>query len=324
MIKPDHLIIRYLSNEATAAEQEQLFEWVSQSPANQKVFNDYIRVWKSERKPDSRFNMENGLQLLNSRIDAFEETEKKKRAFWNVWNVAAAVLLLTISGFTLYQYGIFAHEDHVKSLLSEKTAGDAVMAVTLTDGSLVTLNERATLKYPSSFQGGTREVYLTGEAFFNVTKDPLKPFVIHANGTTTTVLGTSFNINASVDSVVISVATGRVQVSDGKRVELLRPYEKVSVTGNTFYKTQSDLSELNWNPRVLEFNDLSLARAAELIAAYYEMPVAFQNEKIKTCTITGKFRNQKLQTILDAIEFSTDVQSKIENNTIVFFGKGCH
>lgn len=323
-MNPEHLIVRYLSNEATPAEQEQLFDWVSQNPENKKVFDDYVSLWSVRQNASRQFNVQSGLSRLNDRINDFEKQEQRKHAFWNVWNMAAAIVLLVVSGFTLYFNGIAAFEDHAQSLLSETSATDQLSVVALSDGSVITLNKQATLKYPATFDAKTREVYLSGEAFFQVAKDSSKPFVIHANGITTTVLGTSFNVKASADSVTVSVATGKVRVSDGRQTQLVMPYERVLYSDATFTKSSSDLSELNWNSRVLEFNDITLGQAAELISQFYEIQVTFQHEKLKNCVITGKFKNQRLETVLQAIEFSTDVHSDVKNNSVLLFGKGCH
>ncbi len=322
-MNPEHLIVRYLSNEATPAEQEQLFDWVSQNPQNKKVFDEYVSLWSVRHKQGPLFNVQSGLTRLNERINAYEEQEGKKTAFWNVWNMAAAVVLLLVSGFTLYFFGISAFESHAKALLSETSAADQQAVLTLADGSIITLNKQATLKYPAVFDSKTREVYLSGEAFFKVAKNSLAPFVIHTGNVTTTVVGTSFNIRASADSVMVSVATGKVVVSDGKQMEVLKPYEKLLSANQVFFKTQTDLSELNWNGRALEFKDINLSQAAELISQFYEVQVAFTEEKLKKCTITGKFRNQKLETVLQAIEFSTGVHSKVRGDTVVLSGKGC-
>ena len=322
-LKPDHLIVRYLSNEASPAEQEQLFEWVSRSKENQKVFNEYINLWSSQQKPNTTFNLETGLHKLNQRIDAFEDTENKKTVFWNRWNIAAAVILLIVSGFVLFHNGIFTYQDHLQSLQKETVAGNEMRQVKLGDGSQITLNRQSSLTYPEVFIAGTREVYLEGEAFFEVTKDSLRPFIVHANGTTTTVLGTSFNINALGKAVVVSVATGKVKVSDGDQTEILKADEKVTCENNTLKKELSDLSELSWNGRLLEFNDLTLAQAAEKLSAYYEVSVRFDQAAVKACRITGKFKNKKLETVLEAIRFSTEVHVKMEDSTVVFSGKGC-
>ena len=322
-LKPDHLIVRYLSNEATPGEQEQLFDWVSRSKENQKVFNEYVNLWSSQDSSLGKFSLENAFRNLNSRIDAFEESEKKKTVFFNRWNIAAAIVFLIVSGFVLFHTGVFSYQKHQQSLLKEITASVKREKVTLSDGSVITLNAQAKFQYPEAFIAGTREVYLSGEAFFEVAKDSLRPFIIHANGTTTTVLGTSFNVNATQEAVIVSVATGKVSVSDGKQTAVLFPFEKASCRNQKLYKEKTDLSELEWNDRILRFNDTNLQRAAELISKEYNVSVIFNNESLKNCLITGKFKNQKLENILKAIEFSNDVQFAVQGNAVTLSGKGC-
>lgn len=322
-LKPDHLIVRYLSNEATPAEQEKLFDWVSRSKENQKVFNEYVNLWSSQDNRIGKFNLEKGLKDLNSKIDVFEESEKKKTVFWNRWNIAAAIVLLMVSGYVLFHNGIFSFREHQQLLLVEKSAADKREKFTLSDGSVITLNKSARLQYPEAFIADTREVYLSGEAFFEVAKDSLRPFIIHANGITTTVLGTSFNVNATGKTVIVSVATGKVKVSDGRLDEILQPYEKAVYRDQKLSKEATDFSELDWKERILQFNDTNLQQAAEMIAEEYNVSINFKNEAVQKCLITGRFKNQKLENILQAIEFSNDVTYVREGNTILLSGKGC-
>lgn len=322
-LKPDHLIVRYLSNEATPAEQEKLFDWVSRSKENQRIFNEYVNLWSNTDKTNNSFNLDQALGKLNDRIDEFEVAEKKKTVFWNRWNLAAAIALLIVSGFVLFHTGVFTHREHLQSLMQEITT-DSTTYVTLADGSVITLNKNSTLRYPETFVAATREVYLTeGEAFFKVAKDPTKPFIIHTNDITTKVVGTSFNIRSSTDEVVVSVATGKVEVSDGKQTETLLPYERTIYRNQTFKKEATTLAELEWMERKLIFSDTPLEDAARQIEEHFEVTVNFKNEALKKCQITGKFKNQSLETVLNAIAFSSDVTYKIELDTVTLSGTGC-
>lgn len=324
-LKPDHLIVRYLSHEATPAEQEKLFEWVSRNKENQRVFNEYVNLWSNTDKSGSTFNFEQAASKLNARIDAFEETEQKKTVFWNRWSLAAAVLLLMVSGFVLFQTGVFAHKEHLQSLMRELTSGNTTLEATLPDGSIVTLNKNSVLRYPEAFVAGTREVQLTrGEVFFKVSKDAEKPFIIHTNDITTTVVGTSFNIESSADEIIVSVATGKVNVSNGTQTESLLPNEKITYSKQSFRKETTTLAELDWLNRTLVFEDASLEEVARKLEEHFEVTIAFKNEKLKRCQITGAFRNQSLETILKAIAFSNDVTFEIKSDTVTLSGTGCN
>ena len=96
------------------------------------------------------------------------------------------------------------------------------------DGSVITVNKNSTLSYPSEFKGKTREVALNGEAFFKVTPNKEKPFIIHVNDVTVRVVGTSFNIRSEKGKTEVIVETGIVQVTKNKRTVSLLPKRKDS------------------------------------------------------------------------------------------------
>jgi ferric-dicitrate binding protein FerR (iron transport regulator) len=322
--RSDYLIVRYLSNEATPEEQERLFNWVADNKRNQKLFNEYISLW-SNNPQEHAFNVELGLEKLNARIDVFDEAEKKRSLFWNRWNIAAAITLLIASGFVLFYMGRQAYHQHELSLLKKYTAGEhSIAKLTLSDSSVVTLNAKASLQYPESFQGNTREIYLKGEAFFEVEKDSLHPFIIHIGDLTTTVLGTSFNVNAQEDNIIVTVATGKVLVSNNNQTETLLPYEKVTYHQEAFRKEKTDLtSELSWNDRSITFLDTPLEQAAVQLSKYFDVKIYFDNDSLKKCVITGKFKNKPLDDILNALEYSVGLHYQKEGNKITFSGKGC-
>lgn len=327
-LKPDHLIVRYLSNEASAEEQEQLFEWISRSPENHRIFNEYINAWSSHAKPKDLFDARKGLKAVNARIDAWEEDrqEQRKVIFLNRWSIAAAIVLLIVSGFVFMRSTNFLFQQKAEQtqLLEAKAGSDTLQKVTLPDGSVITLNKNASLQYPETFGSASREVHLTGEAFFEVAGDSLKPFRIHTHEVTTTVLGTSFNIRAATHEIVISVATGKVKVSNGKQNETLKPYEKVTYRDQGFMKQSTTLAELDWTDRALIFEDATLEEAAKKIAKHFDVSVSFKNEALKRCLITGKFKNQSLETVLNVIAFSNDMQYVIKDDAVVLSGKGCN
>lgn len=322
-LKPDHLIIRYLSNEASAIDQEHLFDWVSRSQENQKVFNAYVAAWtKQTHTPDS-FDLERALGRLNTKIDAYEMQENKKTVFWNRWNIAAAVIFLITAGFILYLTGKSAYQTHADALLTEFVTTAKRDTIMLRDGSVVTLNINSALRYPETFSATNREVYLTGEAFFEVARDSSKPFIIHTRNITTKVTGTSFNINTTASRIIVSVATGSVNVSDGSATEVLKPFEKIVYAGNVFSKTSTDLSELAWHDRTLRFNETPMEEVIEKLAQHYDVRIILKNEALKRCSLTGKFTNEPLDAILQAMEYSLGAHASHVNDTIILFGKGC-
>jgi transmembrane sensor len=322
---PLHLIIRYLANEATDEEQEQLLAWVSKDPDHQKIFQEYSERWEQKNRMHRAFDLEKGLRALNSRIDQLEQETPRP---WFTWRkLAAAVILMVVAGGAIgLSLALIQPAGQRVSYFEHSTLPGERTTIALADGSRVQLNAGASIRFPQQFEASQREVYLTGEAFFTITKDPSRPFIIHAGGITTTVLGTSFNINARPDRVSVTVATGKVRVSDGTRTAMLLPKDKVICDKRTMLmeKLVADLDqELAWTTNTLMFEDTDLFTVAGMLEQWYGVRVIIENESLRNCLITGTFKNESLNHILEALAFSTGIRYEQHNKEVKFTGKGC-
>lgn len=169
--------------------------------------------------------------------------------------------------------------------------------VTLSDGSIIHLNSGSVLKYPKNFSGATREVYLEGEAFFEVAKDKKHPFIIHTSKMDTKVIGTSFNIRAYPNHRIqeVSVLTGKVSVSsidNNKKIALL-PGQKITVSNqdNTL-KTHNDINKITigaWRNNILVFENTPINELIENIEINYGIEVEFNNNSSKNIQISARF-----------------------------------
>jgi transmembrane sensor len=322
---PTNLIVRYLSNEATEQEKKALLDWIAEDISHQKIFLEWSASWE-HNTPRKEFDLSSGLQKFNLRIDACEEEQKKTRSLsWQ--KIAASLAIFLAAGIAIYVLGKYSESRSEEVTYTEQHASsNEQVSIKLSDGSIVQLNSNASLKYPETFKGFKREVYLTGEAFFEIEKDSLHPFIIHTGEFSTHVLGTSFNINATGNNVIVSVATGKVRVMQGDNMQVLLPNEKVkySRANHTILKGHADLDrELAWKSHTLILEDILLAEAAEKIEQQYGVTIHFKNESIKQCRITGKYKNQPIENVLRAINFSTGIQYSIAGQTITLYGKGC-
>jgi transmembrane sensor len=325
---PEQLIIRFLSNEATSDEQDELFDWINRDPKNQKVFQEYYSLWNKKVDAVPAFQMKRGLQKLNSRIDAFEVEKKKNlrpRLQWQ--KLAAAVLLLTATGLGLWSLTTSFYKPGVEIVYHTAIGkNDRSTVIILPDHSEVRLNARSTLKYPEKFSGSHREVFLTGEGFFNITRDETHAFIIHTAGMDTEVLGTSFNIKEDGLNSIVTVATGKVKVSGAGQTQILMPHQKILYDRQfrvmKTIATNTD-EELSWIQNTIVFNDTDLLTASKTLQDWYDVKIHLDNNTIGKCRITGKFKNESLQHILEAIAFSTGVKFKINNKTVQLSGDGC-
>jgi ferric-dicitrate binding protein FerR (iron transport regulator) len=190
------------------------------------------------------------------------------------------------------------------------------------------------LSYPANFTGKAREVYLTGEAFFDVAHNKERPFMVHTGRFVTKVLGTAFNIRAydTDPEVRVIVARGKVQVqnetgSQNSTLGVLLPGEqlivnKVSATASLAKVNVDDA--LEWKNDDLKFENITLEKAAQIFSRHYEIQIQFKNKTLLNCRFTGDFSNDNLVQALDVICALTNATWKKDGSGVVWIeGKGC-
>jgi ferric-dicitrate binding protein FerR (iron transport regulator) len=190
--------------------------------------------------------------------------------------------------------------------------------VILPDGSRVWLNAASSLKFPTAFTGNQRDVELTGEAYFEVAKNPSKPFTVNVNALNVKVLGTHFNINAYADedNIKTTLLEGLVQLTSGNSHNLLKPDEQGIVKGNNIRVVEVDAERaVAWKNGFFDFNRASIRDIMKQLSRWYNIEVAY-NGKISDDEFVGRIeRNVKLSQVLHVLELS-HVHFKIEDKKI--------
>jgi transmembrane sensor len=237
----DILFQLYLANKATDAELDELLQ-LAPDKVNEaeilRIFNETLDQYQGEEG----VRAEKRLEILNRVRAAGSATRSPVRRDTNwrrlKWMIAASLTIIIAAG-------IFVYPDYSKKQDDTIPADKTVTLygkdyVRLPDGSVVTLKEGSTLTYTRRYGKDTREVTLTGEAFFDVAHNPLTPFKVRTGKLVTTVLGTAFNIKVTVgDKVTVTVSRGEVAVSDGRTTYgTLLPNEQIAVNtqSNEFTK----------------------------------------------------------------------------------------
>jgi ferric-dicitrate binding protein FerR (iron transport regulator) len=200
----------------------------------------------------------------------------------------------------------------------------------LPDGSKVILNKNSELSYGDSFGVISREVTLTGEAYFDIQHDVSRPFQVHTGKVMTTVRGTAFNVKAPLqeNKIIVTVKRGKVDVGDDNHTyETLAPNEEIAVNTTTysFVKTKlhSDVAFV-WTSNFVILDEVGMDEAAAIISAHYNVNVALGNDQLKYCRITSTFlNNEKLWDVLDAISTAINATFTMKGDEVVIHGKGC-
>ncbi len=323
---------RILADEATPGQREELEVWMQESHQNRELFMQVRKDWQSadSLKDKTKYNVdaawENQKQrILNNEQKSFAEPTVYSHNFRRTFARVAALVLLLIATGAVFFY--FQHNQPAKELLATGN-GTEQQEVRLPDGSVVVLNQGATLKYPETF-GKIRNVTLTGEAFFQVTKNPDRPFVIDAGDATITVLGTSFNVNSSPvnKEVEVFVETGKVKVAPVGNQEkpiILVPGYIGRVSGDKTEKLRNtDQNYMAWKTRQMIFRDTPLPEVVNTIERVYHVDVELNGDNLKNCRFSSTFIRQDLKLVLEVLSTTFDLRIKQDNNKIVLTGNGC-
>jgi len=197
---------------------------------------------------------------------------------------------------------------------------------------LVTLNALSTLSYPKNFIGKTREVFLSGEAFFDVAKDHNHPFIVHTNQSDIQVLGTAFDIKSYKNDPQFEATLfrGSIQATlkDNPTVKvILKPTDKLliqhisySLTKETYFDDSNTLNiETAWMNNKLVFKNEPFEQLANSLERKYGNNIFFKNDVLKSIKFTGEFEKEDINQILLSLQIVTRFNYKISGNNIYIF-----
>lgn len=196
--------------------------------------------------------------------------------------------------------------------------------LTLHDGSKVILNSGSRLRYVKNFEADKRILYLTGEAFFEVMKDSVRPFSVITGDVVTTAVGTSFNISAYANEVQnISLLTGTVAVEvkmNSSKSVLLEKGEglKVNLESGKVNKGPFNLDqEIGWTQKKIIFEQVKLTQAIRVIENWYGVKCIFQNKPNPALLLSGIFQDETLENVLGGLSYSARFDFEIKEDIVL-------
>lgn len=278
---------------------------------------------KRGEEPDADHLEESKLKIFG-RISSKNRRNTKIRQFFIFSRqYAAAVALVGIVFFAVYfSSGL---PDQEAEWMVKTTEIGMRSTITLSDGTMVRLNENSKLEFPEFFDSKERIVRLYGEAYFDVTANPDRPFKVLSNRTEVTVLGTRFNVN-TFQAPEVTVASGSVKVADtlSKDNVLLAPGQQA-----VLQKEKINVRDVNpefyigWHTRKLLFNSLPAEEVFQVLERAYGVTIALdKNSKKVDCLITGNYEGERIETIMKGLThildftYETDVSTKTITLTI--------
>lgn len=319
----EELILKFLQGNLSHKERESFELWLKEDTANQKLVADYEQLWKAGVNPAKPADVQTA-EEWNKLFRAINETPVVHlNPRFTLLKVAATLILLLAASAVIYLTFI------KKGTILHETAG-TIERIELPDGSEVWLNEKSKLTYSDDFTDA-RNLELEGEGFFEVKRDPTKPFTIHTAGADVRVLGTSFNVRAytDTDQTEVYVATGKVSLSttDQQKTVILLP----STTGlfnrnnGTIEKdTSQHLNAVSWRDRRLVFHKTAMKEVVKTLKTYFKTDIRVNNEKLLSCRFTGTFDEPSLNEVLETIRLALDLRVTQNGANYSLDGEGCN
>ncbi|MEN2401158.1 FecR domain-containing protein [Flavobacterium sp. MC2016-06] len=357
------LIYKYLSNEASEQEVETLFEWIDASADNKSQFITLKKAWtiaalsgeiSSDAVPVIILKPKNKILqyckyaavaalLFGLGKTAFYFSERTKTSkeivldlgdgrleYFTAKNQTTLVndkgdLIARKFPNQIIYYGKVLDQEVLYHTL--KVPYGKRFQLKLSDGTVVSLNSGTTLRYPEQFGiNGKRNVYLTGEAFFEVAKDKQHPFIVHANEADIEVLGTKFNVsaypeNSTVNSVLVE---GSIQMSEAVNTSnavLLEPNQMATWHNNSkkIVKKEVDPAFYSaWTKGELAFKDTPFSTIAKIIQRTYDVEIINENSDLAKQSFTGTINisESSVENILELLKRDTPFNYSIKQNTI--------
>lgn len=326
----NQLLKRYLEGQTTEHEERLLMEWY-ESPANQ------VELHLPEAQKEG---IEKRMwQVIRGQIQPSVSSRIVRLAWLS--GIAACLVLGTL---WLYTQSRTEPESLVATLvkgqmgIEVRNTNASEQEVALPDGTTVLLAQNSSLVYEKAFNASRREVYLTGEAFFNVKRDVTKPFVVHTGELNTEVLGTSFRIkqNEKGKTTEVSVRTGKVSVYTRKGDQ---PSERNGVIITPNQRVVYDASTRHITPGIVEkplvilpkdelktalvFQESSFEKVLAELTRLYGIEFIVSNPAVKDCHITADLNGLSLFTQLDLVCKSVDATYEKRGTVVFIDGDGC-
>lgn len=193
--------------------------------------------------------------------------------------------------------------------------------IKLSDGTTVWMNAASSLRFPFQFGRQTREVYLTGEAYFEVAKNKQQEFIVHTSYADVHVHGTSFNVNAyTARNFSTALVEGSVSAKKDSQVIKLKPGEEATIgKDNLEVKTFDPQEVLSWRNGTYSFHNQSLSQISQVLTRWFDVKVAWQNQRVSEQTFTGEIdKNLPLDVVLNNLKITSGMQADLKNGILTF------
>lgn len=328
----DAILLKFLLGEAGPDEKRAITEWLQQSPSHQQQLDTLEKLWleTGNLKPrpivvDSR----RAWEQLSAKISVHETEQTpirtlitKKRQQW-IRSFAAAASLLLLAGVI---YFLFDLSHSKQEILFSNNSPDTLENI-LPDGSRIVLNSKAEIAYSKAYTSATRAVKLKGEAFFDVAKDSLHPFVIDAGIGHIRVLGTQFNVNRKAnEDILVDVMEGKVSLLYPRHIQsdtlqlILTAGQSghISRAADSLFLSEPHPAAFYWMNGSLIFKNKALEEVFQILENTHGINIQVEDPKIKSLILSSRFSDEDAENVIRVIAATFNLSyQKIDHQYII-------
>ena len=312
--------------------------WMEAHPGSREAMLEARELILSMKFQLPGASQEEKLSILKNVLKAGGQGQRPGSGRWprlaTTIKTAAAIALLIASAYVVVKYleSLPQPQQLLNIVTVKEVAKGARMQIKLPDGSRVWINSGSQLSYDTTFNYSERAVTLVGEAFFEVTPDTARPFMVKSGSLITTALGTSFNIKAFANEpdIEVSLVTGKAgvkAVGHASETVVLEPGEQVVALKEEKHLEKQPFDyeeEIGWKDGLLYFQNASYGEIKRRLERWYGITIHTEDatgNHFSNWNYTGKFENQSLEMVLKRMGFTKDFIFSISNQEIYLYPK---
>lgn len=335
-------LIKFIEGKASLSEQKQVLNWIKKDEANSKYFIGLKNLWVISSLPYEESQRDEFVHFSNEKLNVRKNNNGINFSFLAI---AASLLLLVAIGLNIFQYyrsplnsgsskdkrPTLSLKDRNINTLSFYTNKGVKGIVTLPDSSVVWLNSDTRLTYPERFTGKTREVEISGEAYFEVRSNPDTAMIVSTNkDLKIEVLGTKFLIRSYADDndAQATLFSGSIKlISPSSRhsrgyIKKLKPLESAIIDKNHSIRlihNTDTLKSIAWKRGMLIFEETPIQDVLKDLERWHGTEFIIQDKSILSCKITAQFNSESIVQIMEVIKFCSPIDYKIKEKQIFLF-----
>jgi ferric-dicitrate binding protein FerR (iron transport regulator) len=328
------LLGKQLAGEISPDESVELKSILARSASLRTEYERLQTYFESETAEEENIDVVFDRISAQIKVPGKSDLTVVKNKSYSIWLKIAAVVAIVLAGVLVYnREAIFFNKTDQLALTQIATKATEVKTIVLADGSTVKMNSGSSLKYPENFTADTRDVYLTGEAFFEVKKDPEHPFIVHTEQLAVKVLGTAFDVKAYQNDAFTetTLIRGKVSISlknNTTQTFILKPNDKFTLADGKpnmsqlthFSGTGADrVMETAWTNHELIYKNNSFDEVAKLFERWYGIKIVFKASELKSVRFTGHVDKETLPEALNVLKLIENFNYSIKGENVYIY-----